>query len=73
MILGIAIVVGIVLVVGFFLVVFGAAMLGIPLESKKKRDARAALAAQIQAQRIEAEAARNLAVRQAEQRLAEGQ
>lgn len=71
MVLGIAVCIGLGAAVVWFLVVMGAAMLGIPLESKAKREARAQLAAQLQAQAVQAEAARNVAVRAAEQRLAD--
>lgn len=69
MVLGIAVCVGLGAAVVWFLVVVGAAMLGIPLESKAKREARGQLAARLQAQDIQAEAERNLAIRAAEQRL----
>lgn len=69
MVLGIAVVIGLGAAVVWFLVAVGAAMLGIPLESKAKREARAQLASYLQAQAVEAEAARNVAVRAAEQRL----
>lgn len=55
----------------YVLVLVVAAILGIPLESRGAQAKRAVIAKQMQRDAIEAEAARNVAIRAAEKRLLE--
>lgn len=67
LLIGFAIGIGVVVILFFVLLL--AAMLGIPLETRKAREKRAAIAWHMQQQAIQSQAARNLQVREAEARL----
>lgn len=67
LLVGILIGLGAFVLYGFVLVLM--AMLGIPLSSKRGNEKRTAIAAAMQQDMIEREAARNLAIRAAEDRL----
>lgn len=70
MVLGIILLIGVCAVILWFLVALVGSALGFPMSTRAGREKRARIAAEIQQQQVQAEAARNLAVRDAEQRLA---